>query len=211
MVVVTLIYLANLQCQCLKAYIFKDRNNVPLKYRSDTMPRKNKEQINQDDIKILTELQKYSSNSVGIIAEQTGFSKQKVWKSIKKLEERKLIWGSTTIAHEKTLGLQKFLLLIKRSMKKINEDIVDTISFSRLDEDYFDMGITIESSYYLHGEYDWVIIFTATDLKHAKKFSNILPSKYPGIITEVTLMQILYTQRSHYILNPETEELRQFL
>ncbi|MBN1860789.1 MAG: AsnC family transcriptional regulator [Candidatus Thermoplasmatota archaeon] len=175
------------------------------------MPKKSKEQISQDDIKILTELQKYSSNSIGSIAEYTGFSKQKVWKSIKKLEEKKLIWGSTTITHEKTLGLQKFLLLIKRSMKKVNEDIVDTISLSRLDADYFDMGITIESSYYLHGEYDWAIIFTAKDLKHAKKFSSLLPSKYSGVITKVTLIQILYTQRSHYILNPNTKELRQFL
>lgn len=186
-------------------------NNVPFKYGVDTMPKKNKGQINQDDIKILTELQKYSNNNINTIAKHTGFSKQKLRKSIQKLEEKKLIWGTTTITHEKTLGLQKFLLLIKRSMKQIDEEIVDSISLSRLDTDYSNVGITIESSYYLHGEHDWAIIFTAKDLKHAKKFCSLLPSKYPGIITKVTLMQVLYTQRSHYILNPNTEELHQFL
>lgn len=175
------------------------------------MPKKSKQQINQDDIKIITELQRCSTANISTILAKTGFSRQKVSKSIKKLEENKVIWGNTSVVDEQILDLQKFILLIKRSIKQIDEDTVDMISLSRLDSEYTEMGITIETSYYIHGEYDWVLIFTAKDLKHAKKFSSLLPAKYPGIITKVTLMQILYTQRSHYIVNPNTEKLREFL
>lgn len=175
------------------------------------MPKISKEQLDKDEIKIITELQQYSNKSIDIIAEHCGFSRQKVWKTIKKMEEKNLIWGYTTIVDEQQQGLQKFILLLKRSMKLLDTKTVDDIALSRLQKDYDEVGITIESSYYIHGEYDWVLIFTANDLKHAKKLSTLLMKRYPGVIAKVNLMQILHSQREHNIRNPNPTTLRDFL
>ena len=175
------------------------------------MPKKNQEQIQKDNMRIIEELQKYSKNSIDTVAQQCGFSRQKVWRVIKNLEEKQVIWGYTTVVDEQKQGFQKFILLLKRTIEPIDEETVDSIAFSRLEKDYHEIGITIESSYYIHGEYDWALIFTAKDLKHAKKLSALLLAKYPGIIGKVNLMQILYSQRSHYIVNPNKKKLREFL
>jgi len=73
------------------------------------------------------------------------------------------------------------------------------------------LGINVENSYYTHGEYDWVLIFTASDMSHAKKFSDMLVNKYPNMVSKVNLMQILITLRSQHILNPEYMKIREYL
>ncbi len=67
------------------------------------------------------------------------------------------------------------------------------------------------SSYYGHGEYDWVLIFTANELQDVKKFINLLFSAYPGIVEKINLFQILHTQRDHRISNLNQEILNEFL
>jgi Lrp/AsnC family leucine-responsive transcriptional regulator len=165
----------------------------------------------EDTVKILTALQKNSKNSYDLIAHRCGFSRQKVWRVIKQLEENNIMWGYTVVSDEQKQGLQKFVLLIKRSLQKLEEKTADIIASNKLEADYLKMGITIESSYYLHGEYDWVLIFTTKNLKYAKKFSNLLMEMYPGVILKVNLMQVLYTKRTHHIFNPETQKLKDFL
>ena len=195
----------------LNEYVFKEIRVVKTHVQMSSMQKKNNEQIDKNDLKIIQELQKYSKNSIETIARQCGFSRQKIWRVIKNLEEKQIIWGYSTIVDEQKQGLQKFILLLKRTMDPIDEETVDSIAFSRLEKEYNEIGITIESSYYIHGEYDWTLIFTAKDLKHAKKLSAFLLTKYPGIIGKVNLMQILYSQRSHHIVNPNKKKLREFL
>jgi uncharacterized protein with GYD domain len=73
------------------------------------------------------------------------------------------------------------------------------------------MGITMESSYYINGEYDWMVVFTTADLIQAKKFSTILFDHYSGMAEKVNLMQIIFTNRAHYIPNPDQTKLREFM
>ena len=76
---------------------------------------------------------------------------------------------------------------------------------------YTPIGVIIESSHRIHGDYDWVVIFLAPNLIEAKKFSEILFDKFPGIAKDVNLMQIIFTNRANYILNPDQTKLREFL
>jgi DNA-binding Lrp family transcriptional regulator len=175
------------------------------------MVKTNKEQLHKDESAVLTELQKHSTKNIEAISHQCGFSRQKVWRIIKKLEEKKIIWGYTTICDEERQGLEKFLMLIKRTMQAVDDAIVKNIVSDSLAKEYHDMGITIESSYYTHGEFDWVMLFTAKDLKHAKKFGNLLSSRYAGIVERITLIQVLYTQRNHHIPNPDFKKIKEFL
>jgi DNA-binding Lrp family transcriptional regulator len=175
------------------------------------MKKISKDSIDKDNKKILLELQKNSNNSISTIAKNCDFSKQKVWRAIHELEKNRVIWGYSAITDERKQDLEKFILLLKRSAQVLDKKTADEIAISRLEKDYINMGINIESSYYIHGEYDWVLIFTARDLKQAKKFSNLLIENYPGIVAKINLMQILFTQRMNNILNPNATELREFL
>ncbi|MCX6662735.1 MAG: Lrp/AsnC family transcriptional regulator, partial [Euryarchaeota archaeon] len=133
------------------------------------------------------------------------------WRFIKRLEEKGLIWGYTAIFNEEKIGLIHFILMVKRTTKQLEEKTVDKIISRKLEDLVAELGITIESSSYVHGEYDWVITFTAEDIKQAKKFSDSVVALHPGIIEKITIMQTLMFIRKHYILNPEKMKLKEFL
>ncbi len=172
------------------------------------MPKTSKDQARKDEIKVLSELHKNSRKNIETIAQHSGLSTQKVSRIIHRLEKDKVIWGYAVISDEGKQGLQKFILLLKQSKKVLDKETSEEISLNRLENDYIKMGITIESSYYIHGDYDWMIIFTAEDLKHAKKFCGFITNNYPGIVARFNLMQILYTPRNHYIMNPNLKKLK---
>jgi DNA-binding Lrp family transcriptional regulator len=175
------------------------------------MSKSSRDQMDQDEKKILSELVKNSNEKIETIAKHCGFSRQKTWRFIKRLEAKGLIWGYTAIFNEEKIGLLHFMLMVKRTTKQLEEKTVDKIVSRKLEDIVTELGITIESSSYVHGEYDWVITFTAQDIKQAKKFSDSLISFHPGIIEKITIMQTLMFIRKQYILNPEKTKLKEFL
>jgi len=168
-------------------------------------------QIKEDELRILAALQKFSKENIDTIAQECGFSRQKVWRYIKRLEEDHLIWGYTAVVDEQRLGHQKFMLLLKRSLAELEKKSADDLAVNRLEHAYAQVGVNIQSSYHLHGDYDWGIIFTAPDIIRAKNFCNYILKRYPGIIANMSLIQILFAEREHYVLNPNPMELRDFL
>ena len=164
-----------------------------------------------DEIKILAELRRNSKNNIETIAKHSGVSRQKVNRIIKRLEEQHTIWGYTTVVDEDAHGFQKFMLLLKRSNQPLEKKTADTIAMNKLEDVYDTLGVTIISSYYLHGDYDWSIIFLTKDLRTAKKFSTTITQYFPGVIAKMNLQQILFAQREHYVFNPDPKKLRGFL
>jgi DNA-binding Lrp family transcriptional regulator len=61
------------------------------------MPKSSETRLRQDEEKILEILRTDAKASIDDIAKKCGFSRQKVWRIIKKLEEDKIIWGYTAI------------------------------------------------------------------------------------------------------------------
>lgn len=175
------------------------------------MSKNSKDQISQEETKVLSELVKNANKNIETIAEHCGFSKQKTWRIIKRLETNGLIWGYTAVFDEEKAGLKHFMLLVKRTMKQLEQKTIDKIVSRKLEETAAKLGITIESSSYVHGDYDWVLTFTAKDIIHAKKFADILVEFHPGIIEKNTILETLMYVRKHYILNPEKERLIDFL
>ena len=56
-----------------------------------------------------------------------------------------------------------------------------------------------------------VLTFTAEDLTHAKRFSDIVISQYPASIEKITIMQTLMFMRKHYVLNPDRKKLKDYM
>jgi DNA-binding Lrp family transcriptional regulator len=175
------------------------------------MSKSSRDQIDQDEKKILSELMKNSNENIETIAKHCGFSRQKTWRFIKQLEAKKLIWGYTAIFDEQKIGQTHFMTMIKRAAKQLEKVTADKIVSRKIEDIAKGLGITIESSFYVHGEYDWILTFTAEDIKQAKKFSDSLITFHPGVIEKITIMQTLMFIKKQYILNPEKIKLKDFL
>jgi Lrp/AsnC family leucine-responsive transcriptional regulator len=175
------------------------------------MPKISRTQIELDEQKVLAELRKNANENIDVIAKHLGFSRQKVWRTIKRLEQQRLIWGYTVIVDEKKNNLHHYTFLMKRSAAQLMEKVVNTITSRKLEEIVADLGVTIDSSYYVHGEYDWIITFTAGDIIEAKKFCESVYSLYPGVIEKTILLETLFVIKDHHISNPEPNKLKEFL
>ncbi len=175
------------------------------------MSKSSRDQMDQDEKKVLSELVKNADKNIETIAKLVGFSKQKTWRIIKRLEAKELIWGYTAIFNEEKMGLKHFMFLIKRSMKRLEQTTVNKIVSRKLEDIVKDIGVTMESSSYVHGDYDWVITFTAKDIIQAKKFSDALINWHPGIIDKIIILETLMFIKKHYILNPEKDKLEELV
>lgn len=175
------------------------------------MTKSSKDQMKQDEKKVLFELMKNAKENTETIAKNCKFSRQKTWRIIKHLEVKKLVWGYTTIFDQNKIGLNHFMVMIKKSPKPLKNGEVNQILTRRAEDLAEKMGIIFESSFYVHGEYDWVFTFNAGNIKQAKKFSDTLAAWHAGEIEKITMIQTLLFVRNHYILNPEKEKLKDLI
>jgi hypothetical protein len=127
------------------------------------------------------------------------------------LREKKILWGYTIVFDERKLGITHFIMLIKRTNEKMDERVIEGIISMESEKLARQFGITIESSAYIHGEYDWMITFFADDILHAKNFSNKLMTLYYTGTEKITILQTMMFIRKHYVLNPEKQKLKEFL
>jgi len=174
------------------------------------MAKSSKEQQAKDERKILAELQKNCKENIDTIVKHCGFSKQKVSKIIKQLENNHKIWGYSAVVDSEKQDLLKFMLLFKRTNEPIDSKDLNELAVTRLDPMKKDLGITVISSYHMHGTFDWVTIFTAKDLMQAKQFANALVERFSHAQT-LSLSQILFTVRENCVENPNIKEIRNYL
>jgi DNA-binding Lrp family transcriptional regulator len=176
----------------------------------EIMPKSSKAQIDADEKKVIRELQKNSKESIDKIAKKCGFSRQKIWRVVRRLEKNKTIWGYTAIVDNEKLDLRHYIILIEKTMKPI-EKVANTIVTREIEREADEIGITIHASHYLHGRYDWQICFTAENITRAKKFCETLYIIYGPNIKELDLLEIIFSVKEGSIQNPHLEELKTFL
>jgi DNA-binding Lrp family transcriptional regulator len=175
------------------------------------MARSSLNQIEKDEIKIISELRKNARESIDKIAHRCKFSRQKVWRIMNKLEESKKVWGYAAVTDDEKLGLKKFFILIKRTTTPLSNELAEKIISREIEKKAQEDGILVDSSFFVHGKYDWVICFTAKNIKHAKKFSDLLQKGYHGYIAEIILLENLFPIRYNGIINPHKELLKEFI
>ena len=175
------------------------------------MPKRSKKQIESDETIILKELEKNANKSINEIAKKCGFSRQKVWRIIKRLEKNNTIWGYVTIVDDEKQDLHSYILLIKRSSQPLSNELLENITKRKIENNAKKLGIIIESSFYANGVYDWIICFTAEDIKQAKKLCESLNVLYEGHITDVQLLEKMFTIKKCGIVNPEIEKIKEFI
>ena len=170
------------------------------------MPKSSKEQIDADEKKILWELQKNSKESIDKIAKKCGFSRQKVWRVIKRLEKDKTIWGYPAIVDNEKVDLTHYTILFKRSIEPIDKKVQNQMSEEEINNYFPELNITVEDILYVNGEYDWMLSITAPGIKEMKIFCEKFMRKYSKHIEAYDALETILTVRKQGIKNPSIKE-----
>ena len=173
------------------------------------MPKSSKEQIDADEKKVIKVLQSNAKEGIDVIAKKCRFSRQKVWRIIKRLEKNKTIWGYCAVVDDDKLDRKRYMMLIKRSNEPIGDALNKIIDLTMHSKGK-DVGVDIICSSYLHGEYDWVFMFTASSIKNAKRFSELVASEYKNVISEISLLEDIFSVTKSHIVNPNIERFKDF-
>ena len=172
------------------------------------MPKSSKDQIDADEIKVIKILRQNSGVSIDKIANKCGFSRQKVWRIKKRIEDSKKIWGYTIVTDDEKLNKKRYILLLKQSSEPIGDKVSKIIDLT-VSKKVEEMGIELFSGGFIHGSYDWIVIFTAKSIRDAKKFCEFLISSYPNLIHETELMEYIFILKQSGIVNPEIDKLKE--
>ena len=202
----------------LYLYVFTIRNRFYIaliitiyRFKVKNMPKNSREQIDEDEKKILQELQRNGKSSIDSIAKKGGFSRQKVWRIIKRLENNKTIWGYCAIVDDEKIDLNYYTALFKRSIIPLDEKMHKEISKEKLDNHFPETNVTVEDVLYVNGKYDWIITFTAPGMKGMKMFCEKLMRKFGEYITEYEILETIIPIRKKGIKNPSAEQQCIFL
>ena len=167
-------------------------------------------QILKDQKKIVRELSRNANKSINEIAKTCGFSRQKVWRIIKNLENNNTIWGYTAVIDDEKQDMKRYMILIKRSIQPIATEIIDKIIDRELTKKSEGIKVDIINSWYSTGAYDWVISFNAPEIKIAKRFVEIVAKLFEGYISDIQLIEELFPTQKCGIPNPEMIKLKEF-
>ncbi len=174
------------------------------------MAKSSAKQIEKDEKKILDELSKNANKSVNEIAQSLGFSRQKVWRVINKLEKNHTIWGYVAVLNNEKLNKKSYMMLIKRTNKPITNKLIEDVTNRNVADEVRKNGIDIACSFYTHGNYDWIICFNAYDIKAAKGFVEYYNQLYEGHVLDIHLVEVLFSAVRSGMKNPEIEKLNKF-
>jgi len=175
------------------------------------MPKNSVKQIEQDEIKILDELIKNANLSVNEIAIKLGFSRQKVWRIIKNLENNKTIWGYTTIIDDTKMGRKRFNILLKKAHVKLTDEKLNIVINRELRKIARKNKVNLESTYFFHGSYDGQICVTAENILQVKNFITDMQKKLgEPYFKEVDILEVLVPIQMRGFNNPNLKQLKKY-
>lgn len=170
----------------------------------------NTELLTADEMQVLSMLERNAKENINEIVEKCGFSRQKIWKIIKGLQDKKIIWGYTAVTDEKAKNLKHFTALVKRTHETFDNEILKEVLFNDLDR--FPAGLVkTENIYYTNGICDFIFTFYATDTASAKKFLEMQLVRLQKYVKEYTLIETLFPIHKQGIKNPHIKKITEFI
>lgn len=166
--------------------------------------------LGEDEKKVIETLEKNAKENIETIAKKCGFSRQKVWRIIKKLEKQKAIWGYSTISDEELQGMKHFILIVKRSTIPIDVSMKKEMVLGKLDS-FLPGLVKVEHIYLTHGLYSGVFTFYAPDLMTAKRLVQSITNSIGQYFDELVLLETLFPIRKSGLKNPQIKQLVELL
>lgn len=175
------------------------------------MAKSSKKDIKEDTEKIIRSLRQNSKENLDRLAARIGCSRQKIWRIIKKLEE-KTIWGYTIVFSREVLDMKRFIITIKLNaipldepsrleniQKAISEDLEKQVK-----------NILLDCFFFVHGPYDIFIMVSAKDIKDALRVRDFLHQKIGENIKDTRISEMLFNFIEGGIKNPQIKAFRDF-
>ena len=175
------------------------------------MAKSSRKKIHQDEQKVLKALEENANESIGGIAKNCGFSRQKAWRIIKRLEKNKTIWGYHARVNDKKMNRTGYVLLIKLRHLPINNELEKSIVSGKIDKLAKDNSIIVIDNLWLHGTFDGMINFYAEDLRKAKQFHELLLMTYDGNIADSELLEEMVVIKKDGFINPKVIETKNLM
>ena len=72
------------------------------------------------------------------------------------------------------------------------------------------MGVEFTDSTLTYGRYEWIIHFTANNLKDAKNVVELYKKLYEGFFSKIYLLEKMFTAVSSGVTNPENRKIKRF-
>lgn len=160
--------------------------------------------------KVIAELQKNARESMVVIAEKCGLSRQRVWRIIERLEENKTIWRYNAVVDKDKLGVEKYLLLLKRTNVPISKEIFFFLDTEEVKQETSKIGVSVDYSFFVHGSFDLVVGITVNNVKQMKQFCEMLRKLFAGYISTIETLDVLFTFEESGIGNPNPEGINDF-
>ena len=110
------------------------------------MPKSSMDQIEQDEKKVIKQLQNNSKESIDKIAKKCGFSRQKVWRIIKRLEKNKTIWGYHAVVDDEQINMKTYFMLLKGRRLPIGNPAEKNVLERTMDTLGEKIGVLVEDS-----------------------------------------------------------------
>jgi len=150
------------------------------------MAKSSRKQIEMDEKLVLSDLKENGRAGFGVIAEKYGFSRQKVWRIVNRLEKNKTILGYKAVVDNEKIELERFLIMVSARR---------AFDFEMLDEivtEIKSLCVTVNGSSITHGTYDWVLdVTTDGGIKAIKKCEWKIYDIQGQLIRGIDILQVL--------------------
>lgn len=132
------------------------------------------EELDKQDVVLLTELQRDSHQTVQQLADRVGLSSTPCWKRIKEMEANGVIRGYTALIDREKVGLA-LCVIAEVNLTRHNEDVVQQF------EKEVAACPQIVSCYSTTGQADYVLKVLMPDIKAYERFLHETAFKLPGV------------------------------
>jgi len=156
--------------------------------------------------RILYALLRDPTRSDSDIAKEMGTYRQKVWRRRKQLEDEKALWGYTAVIDDSKFNHVSYMILMKT--KTMNRELVELLLQRITHNEPARQDIRLKNMFYVNGEYDWIMRFTAPDHATARKYYETIRLLYSDHLQErPILMDINMSLVSEGKKNPNLDKL----
>jgi len=143
------------------------------------------------------------------IADKCGFSRQKAWRIMNKLEESNRIWGYTTVVDEETAGGKTYFALIK-SKEPFSGVIEKLIKRTKGGKAKAEVGVNLMGIHYVNGTYNGIVVFFAKNIMYAKQLCGYIQQHYETHVERIELLEEVFPLIKFGKINPNIEQLKEF-
>ena len=164
--------------------------------------------IYQDEI--LQALIDDPTKSVREISKELDSYRQKVWRRKKKLENENVIWGYTSIIDESKLNHVMYLVLMK--LEQMSKELAQLLIKRLVKRIPQKQHINLLNVLYINGQYDLMVMFTASNHAIARKYYDSLRKEYKvHLLEKPVIVDVNFSLCREGKTNPEIEQLYEFV